>query len=492
MLDALLLALSDIFLLKNFLPLVLGVCLGIFIGVLPGLGGVVGFSLLLPFVFNFEASAAIAMLIGLAAVVPTSDTFPSVLMGIPGSAGSQATIMDGYPLAQQGEGARALGAAFAASLVGGIVGAVVLMVAIPVARPLILMFGSPELLMLAVLGLAMVGLLSSGMPLKGIVAGIMGLMLGTVGAAPSDPEYRFTFDLLYLYDGLPLVVVALGLFAIPEIVDLLVRGQPIAARPAESSRKGIVRGVREGFVHWRLILRCSGIGVIIGAIPGLGGSVVDWISYSQAKATIRNNRFGQGDIRGVIAPESSNNAKEGGALLPTLLFGIPGSGSMAILLGGLTLLGLQGGPSMVTTNLPITLTAIWSLVIANVLAVLICIALAGPISRLCFVPFPLLAPGILMVVLFGAYQATRSWGDWVALAAFGVLGWLMKRYGWSRPALLVGFVLAPITERYFFISMSRFGMEWIARPGVIFIAIIILLLLISSLFVQRGSAGRTT
>ncbi|WP_127143992.1 tripartite tricarboxylate transporter permease [Pelagibacterium montanilacus] len=485
MLDALMQAFAGILTFGTLLPLLLGVVVGIVIGVLPGLGGVVGFSLLLPFVFNLEPSAAIAMLIGLAAVVPTSDTFPSVLMGIPGSSGSQATIMDGYPLARKGQGARALGAAFTASLMGGLIGALVLTAAIPIARPLILMFGSPELLMLAILGLTMVGILSAGNALRGVLAGIVGLMIGTIGAAPSDPEYRFTFDILYLYDGVPLIVVALGLFAIPEIVDLLASGRAIAPEKGGANMGQLMRGIREGFAHWRLVLRCSGIGVIIGAIPGLGGSVVDWISYSQAKATIPNNHFGEGDIRGVIAPESSNNAKEGGALLPTLLFGIPGSGSMAVLLGGMTLLGIQPGPSMVTTDLPITLTAIWSLAIANILGVVICIALAGVIARLCFVPFPMLAPAILLVVVFGAYQATRSWGDWVALVLLGILGWLMKRYGWSRPAILVGFVLAPITEQYFFISMSRYGLEWMLRPGVVIVGVLILALLVSGFLLSR-------
>jgi TctA family transporter len=312
-------------------------------------------------------------------------------MGIPGSSGSQATILDGFPLAQKGEGARALSAAFAASLFGGLFGAAVLTVILPVARPIVLAFASPELFMLALLGLSMVGILSGRQVLKGLTAAGFGLMLGTLGAAPAVAIYRYTFDIDYLIDGIPLVVVGLGLFAFPEIIDFLIKGTSISEVPGLG--KGWLQGVRDAIRHKWIVLRCSAIGVLVGFLPGLGGTVVDWISYGHIMQTSRDrDGFGKGDIRGVIAPESSNNAKEGGGLIPTLLFGIPGSGSMAIFLGGIFLLGIQPGPTMMKENLDLIYTAIWSLAIANIFGAGLCILLSRPITSLTYIRFSVLAP----------------------------------------------------------------------------------------------------
>jgi TctA family transporter len=289
-------------------------------------------TMLLPVIYGMDPHSAFALLIGMIAVIPTSDTFPSVLMGIPGSAGSQATVMDGYPLSQKGQAARALGAAFTASLIGGLIGAFALSLMVPIVRPLILAFGSPELFMLALLGISMVGILSGKNILKGVLAAGIGLLIGCMGPAPAVPEYRYTFGLVYLFDGIPLVIVGLGLFAVPELVDLLCKGRSIAK--TGKLEKGWLDGVKDAIRHKFIVFRCSLIGVAVGFIPGLGGSVVDWLAYGHVKGTTKGeNDFGEGDIRGVLAPESANNAKEGGGLIPTLLFGIPGSGSMAVFLG---------------------------------------------------------------------------------------------------------------------------------------------------------------
>ncbi|MEO1966791.1 DNA translocase FtsK 4TM domain-containing protein, partial [Hyphomonas sp.] len=277
-------------------------------------------------------TAGLALMIGLIAVIPTSDTFSSVLLGIPGSSASQATVLDGFPLAKQGHAARALSAAFASSLFGGLCGAIVLTFFILIARPLILAFGLPEMLMITILGLSMVAILAGRVPLKGVVAAGLGLMFGTIGAAPAGGSLRMsTYDLPYLVDGFQLVIVGLGIYAVPEIVSLLRQDRAIAE--GGTLGDGWTQGVRDWWTHRWLSLRCAVIGVIVGVIPGLGGSVVDWLAYGSAVQTAKDkSQFGQGDIRGVIAPESSNNAKEGGGLVPTLIFGIPGSGSMAIFL----------------------------------------------------------------------------------------------------------------------------------------------------------------
>ena len=486
-------ALGDAFALifrpEQLMFLVGGVLLGLSIGVLPGLGGIAGLALVLPFMYGMEPVSGLALMVGLIAVIPTSDTFSSVLLGIPGSSASQATVLDGFPLARAGHAARALSAAFASSLFGGLFGAVILTFFIFIARPLILAFSLPEMLMITVLGLSMVAILAGRVPLKGIVAAGLGLLVGTIGAAPAGGSLRMsTYDFPYLVDGLQLVIVGLGIYAIPEIVSLLRRDKPIAS--AGQLGDGWLQGLRDWWANKWLSLRCATIGVVVGVIPGLGGSVVDWIAYGSAVQTAKDrSQFGQGDIRGVIAPESSNNAKEGGGLVPTLIFGIPGSGSMAIFLGGLALLNMTPGPQMVRGNLDITYTIVWSLALANVIGAGLCILLSGTIARLTTIRFTLLAPFLFMIIAFAAFQSRQSLGDLVALIGIGMVGILLRRFDYSRPAFLIGFVLSTQTEIFvnqaFQIAGARFrrgweqGFDYILSP----ITIGILLLTVLSIWV---------
>jgi len=474
MLEALLLALGNLLSLEHAQFLALGVLLGLAVGIFPGLGGIVGLSLCLPFLWGMDPTSALALLIGLVAVIPTSDTFTSVLMGIPGSSASQATVLDGFPLAKKGEAARALGAAFAASLFGGLFGAVILTGFVLIARPIILSFGSAELFMLTVLGLSMVGVLAGRSLWKGLAACGLGLLLGMQGGAPATGEWRLTFGANYLTDGIPLVVLALGIFAVPEIVDLLRRAGAIA----ESQRLGAgwLRGLTDMLRNRWLCLRCAGLGALVGALPGLGGNVVDWIAYGHVVQTTRGpSNFGKGDIRGVLAPESANNAKEGGGLIPTLMFGIPGSGSMAVFLGGLILIGYEPGPGFVETSLDVTYTIVWSLALANVLGAGLCLFISPWVARLTTIPYHYLAPFMVMIICFAAYQGTRHWGDIIALAAVGILGIYMRRFGWPRPALLIGFVLADNAETYLYQAVQFYDWAWVARPGVLIIGAITLL-----------------
>ena len=292
------------------------------------------------------------------------------------------------------------------------------------------------------------------------------------------------FGINYLYDGLPLVVIALSIFAFPEISELF-RKESAIAEGADLGKGGWLLGVKDFIRHKWIALRCATIGTIVGAIPGMGGSVVDWIAYGHVVQTTKDkSQFGKGDIRGVIAPESANNAKEGGALMPTLLFGIPGSGSMAVFLGGMVLIGIEAGPSMVTTDIGLTYTIIWSLAIANVLGAGLSLFLAGPISKLTQIKFSLLAPFMIMVISFAAFQATKDMTDLWMLLIFGVIGIFMKRFGWSRPAFLIGFVLATQAESYLNMSVQFYGWEMFLRPGVL---IILALSLVSVYFSRKGT-----
>ncbi|MEM8751144.1 MAG: tripartite tricarboxylate transporter permease [Pseudomonadota bacterium] len=466
--------------------LVLGVVMGLAIGVFPGLGGIAGLSLILPFVFGMDTVSGLALMVGMVAVVPTSDTFASVLMGIPGSSASQATVLDGFPLAKRGEAARALSAAFASSLFGGLLGALFLTFFILIARPIVLAFALPEMLMITILGLSMVAILAGRIPLKGVAAAGLGLMVGTIGEADAGGSLRMaSYDIPYLTDGLKLVIVGLGIFAIPEIVHLLRQDRAISK--AEKLGGGWFEGVRDWFANIWLSVRCSIIGVVVGIIPGLGGSVVDWIAYGHAVQTTKDkSNFGKGEIRGIIGPESSNNAKEGGGLVPTLIFGIPGSGSMAIFMGAVALLGsgdIEMGPQMLSGSyLDITYTIVWLLALANVVGTLLCIAASGTIARLTTIRFTLIAPFLFMLIAFAAFQSNQSLGDLVALFAIGLLGILLRRFDWSRPAFLIGFVLSGPAESFsnqaYQVAGSKFrqgmsvGLEYIFSPIVLVLIVI--------------------
>ena len=475
MLDSLISAFGLIFSGAHFLYLLLGVVMGIFIGILPGLGGIVGFSILMPFIYGMDPVSALAMLIGLIAVIPTSDTFTSVLMGIPGSSASQATILDGFQLAKQGQAARALSAAFSASLFGGLFGALVLTLIVVIAKPIILFFGSSELFMLGILGISMVGVLSGDSFVKGFLACGVGLLLGTMGSAPATGEWRLTFGSYYLFDGLKVVTVGLAAFAVPEICDLLRKNAKIATKD-EPLGKGWLQGLKDTIREKWIVLRCAGIGTMIGILPGLGGSVVDWIAYGHVVQTARDkSNFGKGDIRGVIAPESANNAKEGGGLVPTILFGIPGSGSMAVFLGGLTLLGIEPGPALIEEDLQFTYVMVWSLALANVIGAGMCFAISSKVAKITTIPYGILAPFMIMIICFAAFQVTRSIYDLYTLIILGAFCTLMKSYNWPRPALLIGFVLSDTLETYLYQAVQIYDWNFLTRTSVITIFVITLI-----------------
>ena len=453
-----------------------GTLLGLIVGILPGMGGTSGLALVLPFVFTLEPSYALAMMIGVLAPTTTSDTFPAVLMGIPGTSGSQATVMDGFPLSKKGMAARALSAAFSSSLLGGVFGAIILSISIYYAIPIIMTFGFGEQFLLVVLALLMVGALTGENFLKGVTACCLGLIIGSIGTAPITGDSRYTFDTLYLIEGVPLVIVGLGLFAIPEIVGLLDSKGAIAK--SLKNEKGWLLGIKDVCKNWFLVLRCSTLGCLVGALPGLGGTVVDWIAYSHLKQTVKDtSQLGKGDIRGVIAPESANNAKEGGALIPTLLFGIPGSGNKVLLLGGFVLIGIEPGLDMVTTNLDLTYLMIWSLALANILGAGICIGFASHISKITLVPYYILAPVMICLIFFAAFNVNRDWYDFIGLLTFGLIGIAFKNFGWSRPALLIGFFLSTKVELLSYQTHAVYGLSFISRP----VSIILILLCLATI-----------
>ncbi len=488
MFDALTVGLSALLELEVLGFLALGIFIGIWFGAVPGLGGVIGMLLLLPFTFDMQPLSAIALLLGLFAVTTTSDTIASVMLGIPGTAASQATILDGYPLAKKGEAPRAFGAAFTVSAYGGVFGAVALAISLPIIQPLILAFGSPEIFALALLGLAMVGSLSGGSMVKGLAAAAMGLLLSTVGAAQTVAEERYTFDLEYLIDDLPLIPVVLGIFAIPELMELAIRNISIAREAGNEDRNSSIRdGIRDALNHWWLATRCAAIGTYVGMLPGLGAAIVDWVAYGHAVQSAKEKgQFGEGDIRGVIAPEAANNATKGGALIPALAFAIPGSLGTAILLSALLLQDIRPGPDMLTTDLHITFSMVWMLVIANLVAAGLLMIWSRQVARLAFVPGHFLVPGVIVFVFMGAWLGGFSTIEaWLTCFLFGVIGYWMKAGGWSRPPLILGLILGTIVENRFLLSMKTYdGIGWVTNPIVL---IVLALGILTIIFSVRSS-----
>jgi putative tricarboxylic transport membrane protein len=487
--DILLAGLAELAQPLRFGMLLTGVLLGLMIGVIPGLGGLFGLTILIPITYSLDPVAAMALLLGMASVTTTSDTVPAVLLGVPGTVGSAATVLDGHEMARQGKAAQALGAAYTASLIGGLFGALMLTLALPVMRPVVLLLNYGDLLAITLAGLVLVALLTGGSWLRGLLAALLGVMVSLIGLDPYAGVERWTFGEFYFWGGIPVAILFLGLFGLSELASVLGRGR--VARVAFSRDPGGLReGARLALHDWRLVLRSSAMGSFLGAVPGIGVTVIEWVAYGAAS---RNRcggpEFGKGNIRGVIAPESANNAKEGGALLPTLAFGIPGSASMAILLGAFAIHGIVPGPQMLDTQAPLLVVMVLSVALANVIGALICLGMTPTLARIAQVPADLLVPAALVFVTLGAFYTNAQLLDIAVLAGFGALGVAFKRYGWSRPAFALGFVLGPNIERFFVLTYQISGWGWLGQPIVLAVLALVALGIAQALW-RRDMAGR--
>lgn len=448
------------------LVLLVGVCVGLFFGIMPGLGGKLGLVFLIPFTFGMDPAAGAIFLLAMHSVVHTSGAIPSILFGIPGTGPDAATIVDGFPMAKNGEAGRALGATLFASGVGGVIGAVFLTLMLPFAGPAVLAFGPAEFFFLALLGITFIAALSGKSLLKGVIVGLFGLLISCVRLDPLTAESRYTYGQLFLWDGVDAVTAVIAIFAIPEIISLgakLEVGFAIGDTKNVYDFRSVWRGCMDVFRHWSLTLRTSVIGAVIGMIPGLGGDVATWVCYGHAVQTSKSpERFGKGAVEGVIAPETANNSKEGGALLPTLYFGIPGSASMAIMLGALVTLGIQPGPHLAESGSQLVWVLIWTLAIANILAVVLLLACAPWFSRLASIRAELLVPFVLVLSLAGSYLGSGAWQNFIVLLILGGIGYLLKKSDWPLPPFVVGIVLGPIAET----SLNKAMMIW--GPGFVF------------------------
>ncbi|MBI3062910.1 MAG: tripartite tricarboxylate transporter permease [Deltaproteobacteria bacterium] len=451
--------------------MLVGIAVGFIVGILPGLGGPTTMALMLPFIFKMSAVEAFAFLLGMAAVTATTGDITSILFGVPGEPTTAATIVDGHPMAKKGEAGRALGAALMSSLVGAIFGALCLALAVPIVRPLVLTFGSPEFFMIALLGVTFVASLSGGALVKGLISGGLGFCLAMIGLDPISGIQRFTFGQLFLWDGIGLVPVTVGLFAIPEIVDLAVQGGSISKEKI-GRLGGVMEGVKDTFRHWWLVIRCSALGAYIGIIPGMGGGVSQWIAYAHAVQSSPNKeRFGRGAVEGVLGPGAANNSTLGGAFIPTVAFGVPGSVIMAILLGAFIIQGIVPGPDMLLPpprgKLDLTFSFVWIIVVSNLITVGICFLFLNQLAKVTQIRSSLLMPFLLLLIYLGAFAEKNAFEDIIVVLVFGALGWVMVKLDWQRPPLLLGLVLGPLMENRLFLSTDNYGIAWLWRTGVL-------------------------
>jgi TctA family transporter len=473
MLHALISGFLQCFNLSTFNLMMVGIAIGFVVGILPGLGGPTAMALMLPFVFKMSAVEAFAFLLGMTAVTATTGDITSVLFGVPGEPTTASTIVDGHAMARNGETGRALGAVLMSSLVGAVFAGVALGAAVPIIRPLVLSFGSPEFFMLSLLGISFVASLSGEDALKGLVAGGIGLMLATIGLDPISGIQRYTFGQLFLWDGIGLVPITIGFYAIPETIELAVLGTSISGKEV-GELGGVMEGVKDTFRHWWLVMRCSALGTLTAIIPGMGAATTQWLAYAHAVQSSPNKeRFGKGDVRGVLGPGAANNSTLGGSLITTIAFGVPASVIMAILLGAFIIQGIVPGPDMLVPppkgHLDLTYSFVWVIIISNVITVGICFLFLKPLAKVTQVRGGIIIPIILVLIYLGAFAEKNAFEDMVIVIFFGALGWVMEKLEWPRPPVLLGLVLGPLAENRLFLSTDNYGLAWMHRPSVIVI-----------------------
>jgi len=452
--DALTQAAAYLFTLQSLSYLLLGTGIGLLFGAIPGLGGTTALALLIPLTFGMNPDAAIVLVGGIMGGVPFGGSLSAILLNTPGSAPNAATCFDGYPLARQGKAGTAIGAAATASALGGLIGVAAMLAVIPIAKAVVLLFGPPEFFMLAVLGLSAIAVSTGGKLLRGLIAGGFGLMLAFVGFDDVGGGLRYTAGVEYLWDGVQLVPALIGLFAIAEMIQLASVGGRVARDSGSGDLSRVLDGVKAALGNVSTLLRGSAIGAFIGAVPGVGGTVASFLSYSVARQISKQpETFGQGNIQGVIASEAANNAKDGGSLIPTLAFGIPGSAEMAVFLGVLVLHGLEPGPRLLLDHEDLIYGLIMALSLSCVFASTLGLILARYLVLITRTDVRYLAPIVISVALIGAYALQSSLGDVFAATAFGVIGYLMVRYDYPRITLIIALVLGGIAERSYHQSL---------------------------------------
>lgn len=475
----------------NLLYIIAGTLLGLFVGIIPGLGGPIAIALLIPLTFTMDSNVAFLLLGATIGGQNFGGSITAILLNVPGSGPNAATLLDGYPMTQKGEGNKAIGASAVSSATGALFGLFVLILLIPVMQSVVLAFGPVEFFWLAIIGITVGAFAGRGSVVAGIATGFFGFVLTTHGFNLVTGSPRFYFGSAYLTSGFSLLPLILGLFAIAEMINLSARKTSIVREGYEQSAT-LIDGIKATFQNWKTLLRSSVLGVLIGAVPAAGGTVATFMAYILEKRLASDSdSFGEGNVRGVIASESANDAKDGGALMPTLALGIPGSAVMAVLLGGFTIHGMTAGPLLLIENMDVVFSLIFALIISNLLTSAIGLVASDQLAKVARAPIEYLAPAIVVLSLVGVYSTNLQYMDVVATLVFGLIGYVMLRYSISRIPMIIGFVLGPIGEDSFFqalqISRGSYAIFFTRPIPIIFFTIIGLVVLYSLLKNQRGS-----
>ena len=452
---------------------------GVVIGALPGLNATTGAALLLPFTLTMDPVPAIALLTAIYCSATFAGAITAILINTPGTSASATTCLDGYPMAQRGEAGRALGLAVVSSTVGGVFSVLVLMACAPILARAAYNFAPPEYFALTLFGLSMLISVGGGSAIKNLISGAFGILLATVGTDLLTSVKRFTFESPHLYDGIGFVPVMIGVFGISELIAQ-------ASRLNEKRERVMMDAIKlpskEDYRRvWKTILRSSGIGTFIGVLPAEGATVASMIGYNEAKRWSKKpEEFGKGSPEGIAGSEAANNSATGGAMVPTLALGIPGSPTAAVILAGLLVHGLRPGPTMFTDQAEFAYAIFWSMLFVNLLFLLVGLYGARAFARVTLIPVTVLWPCVFVFSIVGAYALDQSMFDvWIAIVA-GILGYFMRMYGFSVVPLAIGLILGGMLEQRLGQSMVMLDEKWwlmLSRPISLFFFILTVLAL---------------
>ena len=461
-----------------------GVFYGLIIGIIPAAGATTGLVALFGVIsyFAHEPYLGVVFLMAVVAASTTGDSFTAILLGIPGANSAAATMVDGFPLAQQGRASYAISAAVTTSTVNGLLWGCLVFLLLPWYTSLLMVLGIPELWAFTVLALATVGFVSTRFWFRSLCAIALGIFLGMVGVDPNTNEPRYTLGWFYLEDSIQIMPVVAGLFAIPELVN----GLLTKSRTATIVKSEVLEGMRVVWKNRWLGLRGGFIGAFIGLLPGLGGAMADWMAYGSAVAANPKERFGNGNIKGVIGPEGANNAQKATSMIPTVLFGIPGASFAAVLMSLFMYLNFELGTPDIALDTEFFTSMTFGFLGATILVAFLCIFLIKPISYITSVPYKYYFPVLLTLIVWTAMQYTGGWEDLAMLAIFSALGFFCKYYKFSRPALLIGFILSDKIEKLSIQMLALYDVDSLISRPIFLILVLCILGIFTYSFIKKG------
>lgn len=458
--EAMLLGAEIFFQTNTLIFLLVGFFLGFFVGAIPGFNDANIMAILLPFSLVFEPTVAIVAMVAIYAGAQAGGSIPAILLNIPGTPGNAATILEGYPMAKKGLAGYALGLSLGASTIGSFVGAVLTLFLAPIIGIYALKFGPAEMFMVVLLGLTVVSTLSADNMAKGLLVAAFGILVSLVGADPMTGFARGTYDIPYLYDGMPLIPILLGLFGFSELI-LLLRSDTIAEGADKiQGWSELFRGLRDSLRHGVNLVRSSLVGFVVGVIPGAGATIGSFLAYGMARQWSRKpEQFGKGHPEGLIASDAANNATACGAIVPTLTLGVPGSASTLVMLAALVLHGVRPGPQFFAEFQAESYAILYALFGATLLIGVLGVAMCRYMQRVVFIPTAILVPIVSVLIFIGAYAWRFLAFDIFLMIVFGLLGVLLRARQYPVPAFLLAIILGPMLESNFLRATRIGGMQ---------------------------------